>query len=302
MKALQDLSIFVRTVESGSLSATARELDITPAAASAALKRLEQELHAPLFVRSTRSLRLTREGESFLVHCRIALDALRDGVDELATGHQQIRGTLQIAAPSDLGRNVLLPWLDDFHKQHPDIRFRLHLSDRMADLYRQPLDLAVRYGEPPDSSLIALSLAPGNRRVLCASPAYLAQYPALQSPQDLKDHDCLCFMTGVGDSELHDRWTFQRGEESLTVRVRGGHVSNDGDIVRRWAIAGQGIAFKSHLDIAQDLAEGRLRQLCPDWQGEASPLYLMCADRRLLSPSVSLLRDFVETRCAALIA
>jgi DNA-binding transcriptional LysR family regulator len=301
MKALQDLEIYVRTVDSGSLSATARALNITPAAASAALKRLEAELQAPLFVRSTRSLRLTREGERFLSHCRIALAALRDGVDELATGRAQIRGTLQIAAPSDLGRNLLLPWLDEFHAAYPDTRFRLHLSDRMADLYRQPLDLAVRYGEPPDSNLIALPLAPGNRRVLCAAPDYLARHPALLSPQDLKLHDCLCFMTG-SDNELHDRWQFERAGEQLNVRVRGGHVSNDGDIVRRWAVSGHGIAFKSHLDVAQDLAAGRLQQLCPDWQGEAAPLYLMCADRRLLSPAVSLLRDFIEARCAALIS
>jgi DNA-binding transcriptional LysR family regulator len=220
-------------------------------------------------------------------------------VDELATGRQQIRGTLQIAAPSDLGRNLLLPWLDEFHALYPDIRFRLHLSDGMADLYRQPLDLAVRYGEPPDSSLIALPLAPTNRRMLCASPAYLATHAAVSSPQDLRDHDCLCFLTG--DRELHDRWPFQRGEERLTVRVRGGHVSNDGDIVRRWAIAGQGIAYKSQLDIAGDLAAGRLLPLCPEWQGELSPLFMMCADRRLLSPAVSLLRDFIEARCAALL-
>lgn len=297
MKALQDLDIFVRTVDAGSLSATARALDMTPAAASAALKRLEAELQAPLFVRSTRSLRLTSEGERFLAYCRVALEALREGQAALSTERRQIRGTLQIAAPSDLGRNMLLPWLAEFGDAYPQLHFRLHLSDRMADLYRQPVDVAIRYGEPQDSNLVAQPLAPHNRRVLCASPAYLARHAAPDSPSALKTHPCLCFMTG---EDVHDRWRFRRDGERLTVRVQPTHIANDGDVVRRWAVAGQGIAYKSGLDIADDLASGRLVALCPEWETEATPLYLVCADRRLLTPAVGLLRDFLRERCAAL--
>lgn len=296
MKALLDLDIFVRTVDTGSLSATARALDLTPAAASAALKRLEAELQAPLFVRSTRSLRLTHEGERFLAYCRVALDALRDGQEALASGRQQIKGTLQIAAPSDLGRNALLGWLDEFRVMYPEVRFRLHLSDRMADLYRQPVDVAIRYGEPAESNLIAQPLAPDNHRLLCASPDYLARHGAPTSPHELKTRDCLCFITG---EDVHDRWRFRRGAERLSVKVPATQVANDGDAVRRWAVAGQGIAYKSRLDIVGDLATGRLVPLCQDWEGEPAPLYLMCADRRLLTPAVALLRDFLRARCAA---
>ncbi|MDP5238713.1 LysR family transcriptional regulator [Uliginosibacterium sp. 31-16] len=297
MKALLDLDIFVRTVESGSLSATARTLDLTPAAASAALKRLEAELQAPLFVRSTRSLRLTSEGERFLAYCRVALDALREGQAALSAERQQIKGTLQIAAPSDLGRNALLGWLDEFRVLHPQIRFRLQLSDRNADLYRQPVDIALRYGEPGESNLIAQPLAPDNRRVLCAAPAYLARRGAPASPTELKGHDCLCFMSG---EDVRDRWRFRRGTERLSVRVTASQVANDGDVVRRWALAAQGIACKSRLDIAGDLATGRLLPLCQDWEGEPAPLYLICPDRRLLTPAIGLLRDFIRTRCEAL--
>lgn len=301
MKSLQDLEIFVRTAEHGSLSAAARALDMTPAAASAALKRLEASLQAPLFVRSTRSLRLTREGEHFLSHTRAALEALRNAVEGLGTGRQQMRGTLQIAAPSDLGRNLLVPWLAEFHAQYPALRFRLHLSDRMADLYRLPLDLAVRYGEPPDSSLIALPLAPDNRRVLCASPEWIARHGKLKHPKDISAHEAVCYMLGSKENEVHDRWKFRRGKEQVTVRVRAIHVSNDGDVVRRWALAGQGLACKSRLDIAQDLAAGRLVELLPQWQGEATPLHLMCADRRLLNPAVAVLRDFIAAKCGELL-
>ncbi|GAA5166530.1 LysR family transcriptional regulator [Viridibacterium curvum] len=301
MTSLQDSEIFERNAEPGSLSAAARALDITPAAASATLKRLEARLQVPLFVRSTRSLRLTRDGEHFLAHSKPALDALREAVDGLASIGHAVQGPLQLAAPSDLGRNLLLPWLAEFHAQHPALSFRLYLSDRMADLYSLPLDLAVRYGEPADSSLIALPLAPGNRRVLCASPDWVARHDKLKHPDDIRPHDALCYVTGPGEADVLDRWRLRRGKEQVAVRVRVAHVSNDGDVVRRWAIAGLGIAYKSRLDIAADLAAGRLVELLPSWQGEAAPLHLMCANQRLLNPAVSVLRDFIAERCRALL-
>lgn len=297
MKALQDLEIFVRTVETGSLSATARGLDLTPAAASAALKRLEEELQAQLFVRSTRSLRLTREGEVFLAHCRPALAALRDAQLELASGLQQVRGVLQLAAPSDFGRNVLLPWLEAFQLLHPGIQYRLHLSDRVTNVYSDLVDAAFRQGEPPDSSMLALPVDLTNRRVLCASPAYLASHGTPDTPQALTKHICLCFMLG---EDVYDRWKFWRNGEELTVRATGGNVANDGDAVRRWALAGRGITYKSRLDVAGDLAAGRLVALCTEWQTEAVPLYMVLPGRRQLTPGLRLLREFIGARCLAL--
>jgi DNA-binding transcriptional LysR family regulator len=297
MKALQDLEIFVRTVDSGSLSATARGLDLTPAAASAALKRLEAELQAPLFVRSTRSLRLTREGEVFLAHCRPALAALRDAQLELASGRQQVSGMLQLAAPSDFGRNLLLPWLEAFQQQHPGIRYRLHLSDRVTNVYSDLVDAAFRQGEPPDSSMLALPVHLTNRRVLCASPAYLQAHGTPATPQALAQHSCLCFMLG---EEVYDRWRFWRDGEELTVRAGGGNIANDGDVVRLWALAGRGIIYKSRLDVVADLAAARLVALCTDWQTEASPIYMVLPGRRQLTPGLRLLREFIEQRCAAL--
>lgn len=297
MKALQDLEIFIRTVDTGSLSATARSLDLTPAAASAALKRLEAELQAPLFVRSTRSLRLTREGEVFLAHCRPALAALRDAQLELASGRQQVRGVLQLAAPSDFGRNVLLPWLEAFQLLHPGIQYRLHLSDRVTNVYSDLVDAAFRQGEPPDSSMLALPVDLTNRRVLCASPAYLASHGTPDTPQALAKHICLCFMLG---EDVYDRWKFWRNGEELTVRATGGNVANDGDAVRRWALAGRGITYKSRLDVAGDLAAGRLVALCTEWQTEAVPLYMVLPGRRQLTPGLRLLREFIGARCLAL--
>jgi len=299
MTRLQDIDIFVRTADSGSLSATARTLDLSPATASAALKRLEADLGVALFVRSTRSLRLTQEGQLFLEHCRPALATLHEVRHLLTDGSApQFRGTLRLAAASDFGRNLLLPWLEAFQVEHPGIDLRLQLSDRMANVYSEPVDAAFRYGKPRDSSLVALPLVADHRRVLCASPAYIEAHGAPLTPAALADHDCLCFMLG---EDVNDRWNFWdlQGRE-LKVRVRARHIANDGDIVRRWAVLGRGIAYKSYFDVADDLAAGRLLPLCADWGTEILALYLAVPSRRQLTPLVRALRDFMAERLQAL--
>ncbi len=299
MNSLRDFELFLQVADYGSLSAAARRLDITPAAASVALKRLEAEVGVQLFRRSTRSLRLTDEGQVFLEHCRQAMQLLADGRAAALTGSAALRGVLQLSLPSDFGRNVMLGWLDDFQAQHPELTLRLLLSDRKADIFRQPVDLAFRYGKLPDSSLVALPVAPTNRRILVAAPAYLERHGTPAQPDELAGHNCLCFLLG---ELVHDRWRFFKDGQELAVQVRGNRISDDGDVARRWALAGQGIAYKSALDVAADLQAGRLRRLCPDFAGEAAPLHLLCADRRQISPVVRALGDFVTARCTQLLA
>ena len=271
MLRYDDLQVFVHTSDSGSLSAAARQLEISPAVASAALKRLESELEVRLFARSTRSLRLTPEGDAFLLHARASLRSLEEGRRLLQGGKDQIAGVLQLSAPSDFGRNLLLPWLDEFQARYPQLSLRLLLGDRVTDLYRQPVDVAIRYGAPADSSLVALPLAPDNRRVLCAAPGYLAERGEPRQPDDLREHNCLLYQLG---GRVHDRWAFQRGRRSLTLTVAGDRVCDDADVVRRWALAGKGLVYKSWLDVAEDVRAGRLRLLLPEWQGEATPMNL----------------------------
>lgn len=299
MRTLRDMEVFVAAADLGGLSAAARRLDLSPAAASMAIKRLEQELGAPLFLRTTRSLRLTREGQVFLEPCRQALQLLLDGRDAALTGSAVLSGLLQLSVPSDLGRNWILPWLDDFQAQHHNVELRLLLSDRVADIFRQPVDLALRYGSLADSSLVALPLVTDNRRVLCAAPDYVKRFGAPATPQELPQHNCLCFV--VGD-QMHDRWRFFLNGYETSVQVRGDRSSDDGDAVRRWVLAGHGIAFKSALDIADDLHSGRLQRLCAPWQGESVPLNLICSERRQISPLVQALRAFLTQRCLQLLA
>lgn len=293
---IEDLLLFVRASESGGLSSAARELDMAPAAASAALKRLETVLSTRLFVRSTRSLRLTVEGERYLAHARNVLQAIEDGAASIARDTQAVSGDLNLSMPSDLGRNVLLPWLDDFQDAHPAIQFRIRISDRLADLYRQPVDIAIRYGAPEDSGMVALPLA-DSRRVLCASPAYLKKYGAPKTIADLHQHNCLRFVLG---DNIYDRWAFIRNKKTETVVIKGDRISDDSDLVRRWALEGKGLAYKSRLDVACDLKAGNLVKLFAGYQGEAVPLNLVCAHRLMLSPAVVAFREFLQVRLKGL--
>jgi DNA-binding transcriptional LysR family regulator len=297
MLRFDDLQLFVRAADLGSLSAAARGMDMSAAVASAALKRIEQQLGARLLARSTRSLRLTAEGEGFLEYARAALSSLDEGRRLLASGQDQVSGILQLSAPSDFGRNLLLPWLDEFQREHPKLTVRLLLGDRIADLFRQPVDIALRYGEPEDSSLVALPIAPQNRRVLCAAPSYLARHGEPRQLEQLAQHNCLLFMLG---SRVHDHWSFHDGKREVSLTVSGDRFSDDADVVRLWAVAGAGIAYKSWLDVAADVLAGRLKVLMPELLCERAPLNLLCAHRAQLSKPVNLLREMLASRCARL--
>ncbi len=294
MTSLLDLEIFVRTADSGSFSAAARSLGLTPAAASLSIKRLEKHLDVALLVRSTRSLRLTEEGRHYLDSVRLALGTLSEAEQALNQQVSGLSGTLQLAAPSDFGRNVLLPWLDEFRLEHPHLRLNLRLNDRNTDLIREPVDLALRYGVPSDSSLVALPVAPEHRRVACASPEYLARQGCPASPLELEKHNVVLYRLS---DRRYDEWRFSRGDVTQEVQVRGGLECDDGEVARRWALAGHGVVYKAQLDVQADLRAGRLIALFPDWQGERVPLNLLCPQRAQVSERVRLLQQFLRHHC-----
>ncbi|MGP9545947.1 LysR family transcriptional regulator [Psychrobacter sp. AOP7-B1-25] len=298
MKNLQDLHIFIETARLGSLSACARHLDLSPAVVSAAIKRLEAEVETVLFVRSTRRLRLTSKGEQYLKHCRDAVAILDNAYAGLHDNDAELTGTIRLSASSDLGRNLILPWLDDFIDLHPKVTVQLHMSDSYVDLYGQQIDLALRYGAPKDSSLVALPIVLNNRPVLCASKGYLSKIDKgigiPKMPEDLLKYNCLC----LGHDEKYlSEWTFEKEGKTKRVAVAGNRRSKDGDVVRRWAVAGKGIALKSHLDIAGDLKAGRLVEVeLNGWQVANYPLYLICPERRLIDPLFNAVKEYLIKR------
>jgi DNA-binding transcriptional LysR family regulator len=299
MIRLDDVQIFVLTVHYGSFSEAARQLNIAPAHASASVQRLEKALDTRLFTRSTRSMQLSEAGERYLPHARVMLEALEQGEQALVSGRGALSGPLRVSAPSDFGRNLLLPWLDEFQHLHPGLSLHVKISDRAADLIRQPLDAVVRYGTLPDSSLLAMKLVENNRRALCAAPSYVERHGAPAKVDDLRRHNCLRY---VWSEQIHERWRFTPPGGERTVAVTGNRISDDADAVRRWAVAGEGIVYKSRLDLIDDLKAGRLVELFPPEYGEPAPLHLICAHRAQLTPAISQLHDFLRERCTALLA
>lgn len=293
MLRITDLELFVRSSALGSFTAAAHEADLLPGQVAAAIKRLERDLDVRLFARTTRSLRLTAEGELYLPTALNVLESLRQGRDNLHGAHSTLRGVLQVSAPSDLGRNILLPWLSDFRRDHPDLSLRFFLSDQVADLFRDPVDVAIRYGLNEHANYIALPLAPWNRRVLVASPEYLARHGRPQQLDDLQQHACLLYLQ-LG--RVYDKWRLG----NRTVQVSGPLFSDDADVVRRWALLGEGIAYKSWLDVSANVAAGELEVLLPDHPGELTPVTLVCPHRKQLSPAVSQLHLWLRERFSAL--
>nr|WP_250885949.1 LysR family transcriptional regulator [Shewanella jiangmenensis] len=289
-----DLELFVHVAEAGSISAAALELDVTPAAASAAIKRLEKQLGTPLFIRTTRSLRLSGAGERYLLHCREALAALELGKQALACAKGSVEGCLRISVSSDFGRNIFLPWLDELMEQHPALEVQLELGDRVSSLFRDNIDVALRYGKPTDPEAVAFLIGSMTRQ-LAASGEYLARFGAPTTPEELTQHQCLLFKLA---QRTNDQWRFYRDGSEHRVRVNGRRSSDDADVARRWALAGKGLVYKSKLDLAADLLEGRLVPLLPDWQGEPLELYLLCPGRAEVTPAVLALRDMLKQKVA----
>ncbi|MFT0545581.1 LysR substrate-binding domain-containing protein [Allopusillimonas ginsengisoli] len=298
MIRLDDIHIFVQAVDAGSFSEAARQLNIAPGLASAAVQRLEKALSTRLFVRSTRSMQLSTEGERYLPFARTMLEARSQGQRAVASDQSTLSGSLRLSVPSDFGRNLLLGWLDEFQHQHPALSLHVRMSDRAAALTRDPLDAAVRYGALSDSSLVAMPLIENNRRALCAAPSYLERAGTPSGVDDLRHHNCLRF---VWSEQLHERWCFTLPKGNQTVAVSGDRISDDAEVVRRWAVAGEGLVYKSRLDLIPDLRAGRLVEIFPPMHCEPSPLNLICADRSRLTPTITQLKFFLQARCTALL-
>lgn len=295
---LSDLNLYIRIAETGSITEAARQQGISTAAASAALKRLEQQLEVQLFIRSTRSLRITSAGEKFLFHCREAVAQLEQGVAAAHIAQGQVGGELRLSVSSDLGRNLVLPWLDELMEQHPALTVRLSVADTLSDFFTDDVDLALRYGKPADSSLVAFHIATVNR-ITCASPGYLSRFGKPLHPDQLAEHNCLQYKL---DERLFNIWEFRNDAESFRVRVSGNRITDDTDIVRRWALAGKGIAYRSQIDIDAEMRRGLLVPLLSEYRSPPAQLYLLCPGRKQVTPAVIELRELLRQKCARILA
>jgi len=292
---IADLRVLVQTARGGTLTAAARALGITPAAASATLKRLEAQLGARLFERSTRAMRLTPQGQILLDYAARAFELLDEGQSQVHADRATLVGTVRVAAPSDLTRNVLLPLLDEFMQAHPGVQLQLSVADRVLDVTRDEVDLAIRYGTPADSRLVARTLAAA-RPVCSAAPDYLRRHGTPSTPQELAQHNCITFDRG---GRRHRAWRFCRDGQWTEVRVDGDRSVDDASLAREWAIAGRGIILKSEIDQRRDLASGALVALLADWDTEPYPLHALLPSGRFVPKRVRALVDFLVERFSA---
>jgi len=293
MERLDDIALFLRVLDLGSISAAARSLDLSVAVASQRLKRLERDLGVRLLHRTTRQLHATPEGLLLATDGRALvedLEALTAGLRRSGAG---VAGTLRVTMSSTFGRMYVSPLLPEFLALHPAVRISVGLDDQKVDLVSAGLDLAIRIGALDDSSLVARQLAT-NRRVLCASPEYLRRHPAPKSAAELAGHECLLL---VGSQGRQDTWRLvdRRGREAV-VRVAGRIESDQGDLLRDAALAGLGIALHSLWHVSDDLRSGRLRQVLPEYRLADTGIHAVMPQRRLVPPRVRAFVDFLAAK------
>lgn len=294
---LEDLQVILKVAEFRSITAAAASLDMRTATASAAIKRVEASLGVDLFVRTTRQLRLSTAGERYLPHCEQALQMLDVAKQSVKEDLAIVDGELRIGLSSDLGRNVVLPWLDDFLESYPKLSVKLNVSDSNVDFYRDSIDIALRYGSPKDANLYGFKIC-NVPRILCATPEYLQNYSMPKHPDELTLHNGLFYQL---HDIIHDVWSFSHNETVCKIKMTGNRAANDGDLVRRWCIAGKGVATKSSLDMAADLLAERVVSVMPEFQPTATELWIICPSRQSITPAVRLLRDELKAKCAELL-
>ena len=294
---LEDLQVVLKVARFHSITAAATNLDMRVATASAALKRVEKALGAELFIRTTRRLRLSSAGERYIPQCEQALLMLDQARQNLKEDLDIVDGELRVAMSSDLGRNVVIPWLDEFMEAYPDVSLRSHISDSNIDFYRDSVDIAIRYGMPDDANLYGFKICniPG---LLCATPGYLDKYGTPKHPHDLPLHNGLFYQLY---DIIHDVWKFSHQGVEYKIKMSGNRASNDGDLVRRWCVAGKGLAVKSCLDMADDLLSGRVISVMPEFKPRSTELWLICPSRQSITPAVRLLRDKLKEKSRSIL-
>lgn len=291
---LEDLNVILKVAEFRSITAAAESLDMRTATASAAIKRVERTLGVELFIRTTRHLRLSVAGEKYIPNCQQAIQMLDLAKQNVKEDLDIIDGELRISVPSDLGRHLILPWLDEFMDEHEGIRVKLHISDSNIDFYRDPVDIALRYGTPNDANLYGFKIC-NVPRVICATTGYLENNGIPKHPNDLTSHNGLLYQL---HDIIHDVWQFSHQDKAIKVKMQSNRASNDAELVRRWCVNGKGVATKSSLDMSDDLLNDRIVSILSEFAPKPTELWLICPSRQTITPAVRLLREHLKVKCA----
>jgi DNA-binding transcriptional LysR family regulator len=291
MSYLDNIRTFVRVYELGSMSAAGRDLRISPAVTSSRISQLEEHLGVRLFQRTTRSLAPTDQGKTFFGAACEVLEAVENAEAQVINMTDNPKGSLYVAAPLGVGRRLIAPQVPGFLELYPEVKMRLRMTDRKVDLTTEGLDLAFFLGNPEDSNLRIRKIA-DVRRVLCASPDYIATHghPANGSDLVAEGHECLN-LRFPGATEF--QWRLVTKDGPKRFRVSGRYESDDGDVLTDWALAGHGIAMKPIFEVTDHLRDGRLVAVCEDTPPEPIQMACLFTHRKRQDPKTRLFMEYI---------
>ncbi len=286
---LSDLQLFLSVCRTQNLSAAGRQLGLSPALVSKRLQRLEEGLGNRLFYRSTRQVTLTAAGETLMPYAEKALNLLQQAEAQL-TDPSQLSGRLRLTTSVSFGKKYVMPLVERFMAEHPQVRLQLHLDDQNLSLLEQGFDLAIRFGDLPDSSLSARHLFT-SQRLICASPDYLAKAGRPEQPEDLLQHRCLVL-------NQQDVWCLRKADQQREIQVSAMLSLNSGEVLRDLVVQGHGLAKLALWHLYDQLVTGEVVPVLSDWEVlPAFPAWLVYPSRELRSPA---LHRFMELALEAL--
>lgn len=284
-----EMAFFVQLMRCSSLAEAARSLGVTPPAVSKRLAQLEARLGVTLLARTTRRIGLTPEGEAYLAQARRILADIEDVERQLSKSVGTPKGLVRVNATLGFGRIQLAPLVSRFCRRYPDVQVQLQLTVYPPPLTDDAFDVCVRFGEPPDARVVARKLA-DNRRLLCASPAYLARCGTPKTPAELARHACI----GIHHSdEVYGTWRLRQGKREHAVKIHGPLASNDGEIAVQWALDGHGIVLRAEWDVARYLRSGRLVRVLERYETPPADIYAVYPSRHQLAGRVRTFVDFL---------
>lgn len=287
MDHLNDMALFVEVARVKSFRKAAEALGIPNSTLSRRISELEKAIGLRLLHRTTRKIELTEAGQLYYARSKRIVDEARLAHEQLGEMLEQPSGVIRVSLPVDLGTLYLTPIIADFARNYPAITFEFDLTPRRVDLVTEPFDVAIRIGKLEDSGLIA-RLIGRHSRYLYASPGYIEASGEPAEPAGLSERECICMPRSLS-------WTLHRGTETIDVRVSGRFTLNSVGMISALAVNHQGIALLPEKIVAQDLAEGRLRRILPDWQGSAVNIYAV-TETRLIPAKTQRFIEFLSTK------
>ncbi|WP_025804922.1 LysR family transcriptional regulator [Pseudomonas chlororaphis] len=289
MELLNDMALFVEVVKARSFRRAAEAMGMPNSTLSRRISGLEKAIGLRLLHRTTRKIELTEAGQLYFDRCKRIVEEARLAHEQLGEMLARPSGLLRASLPVDFATIYLAPLIAEFASRYPGISFDFDLTPRQVDLISEPVDLVIRMGEPPSSNLIARKLA-SLPRYLYASPAYLERFGEPAHPRDLAGHECLRLR-----SPKTDNWTLSRPGETLEVEVGGRFQLNSVGLIRRLATLDLGIAVLAQGIVAEELANGSLRRVMPQWQASPIPVYAL-TETRLLPAKTQRFIEFLRER------